>query len=142
MDWQSALGSFMGLALCWAGAERLLAGEGLRRAARMAFGLLAIMLWLGALQRLLPGALPSLAAPESLLASTAVSADPWAAYASHAAYLGQRALRQAGCAGEVRLTWAGGSPQASLYLERGEAEAARTAVAAALGLPITAVVQE
>ena len=53
MGWNDLLRSFTVLALCWAGAEKMLQEGRLRQAARMVFGLLSLLVWLSGLQGLL-----------------------------------------------------------------------------------------
>lgn len=59
MGWNDLLRSFTVLALCWAGAEKMLQEGRLRQAARMVFGLLSLLVWLSGLQGLLAQVLPA-----------------------------------------------------------------------------------
>ena len=68
MGWNDLLRSFTVLALCWAGAEKMLQEGRLRQAARMVFGLLSLLVWLSGLQGLLAQVLPAgTESPETLL---------------------------------------------------------------------------
>lgn len=68
MGWNDLLRSFTVLALCWAGAEKMLQEGRLRQAARMVFGLLSLLVWLSGLQGLLAQVLPAgTEPPETLL---------------------------------------------------------------------------
>ena len=84
MGWNDLLRSFTVLALCWAGAEKMLQEGRLRQAARMVFGLLSLLVWLSGLQGLLAQVLPAGTEPPETLLEAGVSSeaqDVWAVYA-------------------------------------------------------------
>lgn len=147
MLWNELLRSFAVLALCWAGAEKMLREGRLRQAARMVFGLLSLLLWLSGLRGMLTGILPAqIESPASLLGTGAAyeTQDVWETYARHADWQAEEALRAAGCQGTVEVTLEPGAgiTGAKLNVQSGNAANALEAVAQALALKPEAIQQE
>lgn len=147
MAWNELLRSFAVLALCWAGAEKILQEGRLQHTARMVFGLLSLLLWLAGLQGLLSQAMPAeVGVPESLLEDGAVSeaTDVWTVYAQHMDWQVESALRAAGCEGQVEVTLEPekGITGARLTLHSGDRTRAIETVAQVLALPVEAIQQE
>lgn len=146
MTWKTLLRAFTGLALCWAGAERLLREGRLKETARMAFGLLTMMLWLHGLQGILPVQLPDAEDIEqTLLQPVAGMQQPVPpAWRQHLERSACEALRRRGCQGtvEMELDETGALTGARFRLTQGETSAARAALAEALGLAAEKIRQE
>ena len=147
MGWNDLLRSFTVLALCWAGAEKMLQEGRLRQAARMVFGLLSLLVWLSGLQGLLAQVLPAGTESSETLLEAGVSSevqDVWAVYAQHMDWQAEEALRAAGCDGQVEVTLEpdAGITGARLSLYSGDASKALEAVAQTLALPVEAIQQE
>ena len=142
MTWKELLCAFMGLALCWAGAEKLLRADSpMTKAARMTFGLLAMTLWLTGLRSLcLRQALPDAPAGPLFEETSGTNTDTQTAYAAHAAWVAAQALHDAGCDGQVEVTF--GQEQGMQVTVCGiasGADRARDAVAKALQISVEAV---
>lgn len=105
MGWNDLLRSFTVLALCWAGAEKMLQEGRLRQAARMVFGLLSLLVWLSGLQGLLAQVLPAgTESPETLL-EAGMSSEAAGCMGSICAAYGLAGRRSPACR---RMRWPGG----------------------------------
>lgn len=142
MTWKELLCAFMGLALCWAGAEKLLRADSpMTKAARMTFGLLAMTLWISGLRALcLHQDLPD-APVNPLFEETGKTAtDVQAAYASHVAWVAAQALHDAVCGGQVEVAFEQGrGMQVTVRGITSEADRVRNTVAKALEISVEAV---
>ncbi len=146
MAWKDLLRSFAGLALCWAGAERLLKDGQLKETARMAFGLLTMLIWLQGLKGMLPGSVPDPgAADHGLLQPVAAMyqavPEAWKQLLERRA---GAALQQIGCRGTVEMGFDqdGALTEVRFHLAQGDAQAARSVLAETLGMEAEAIRQE
>ena len=142
MTWKELLCAFMGLALCWAGAEKLLRADSpMTKAARITFGLLAMTLWLTGLRALcLQQALPDAPANPLFEETGRTDTDVQAAYASHAAWMAVQALHDAACDGQVEVAFEQEQGmQVTVHGITSEAERVRNTVAKALEISVEAV---